>query len=284
MRAGQVLALLVFVSAQFFPITAASDTVKVLYAGSLAHVMQKAIRPAFEKATGDQFQGFAAGSSKLASEIKGGIRHGDVFISAHPSVNRQLLGSGDAGYIDWYATFMKSPLVIGYNPKSHFSNALQSQPWYRVLTRPGVKAGRTDPQLDPKGELTVKAARQIATKKNQPKLEQQLLERAKVYPEQDLIGRLQSGQIDAGFFYAGEAAAADIPTVTIEPAHIGARYTITILDHAPHKAAASAFINFLLSKQGKRILRNNGFNLIQPPSISGDKSAMPSLNSVPATR
>ena len=67
---------------------AAAETVNVLYAGSLVNLMEHGIGPAFEKASGDKFQGFAGGSNGLANQIKGKLRRGDVFISANPKIWR----------------------------------------------------------------------------------------------------------------------------------------------------------------------------------------------------
>jgi molybdate/tungstate transport system substrate-binding protein len=66
------------------PALAQDNTVNVLYAGSLVNLMERSIGPAFEKATGEHFRGYAAGSNKIANEIKGKLRRGDVFISAAP--------------------------------------------------------------------------------------------------------------------------------------------------------------------------------------------------------
>ena len=85
----------------------------MLYAGSLVNVMEKEIGPAFNSKTGFTFQGFSAGSTALAAQIKGKVRQGDVFISASPSVNDSLMGPGNGNWVSWYATFATSPLVIG---------------------------------------------------------------------------------------------------------------------------------------------------------------------------
>ncbi|MGH3673272.1 MAG: substrate-binding domain-containing protein, partial [Pseudonocardiaceae bacterium] len=69
---------------------AASGPVKVLYAGSLVNMMEHSLGPQFNQDTGSTFQGFSAGSSALAMQIKGKVRQGDVFISASPSVNDDL--------------------------------------------------------------------------------------------------------------------------------------------------------------------------------------------------
>ena len=76
------------------PAALAAGTVNVLYAGSLVNLMEHGIGPAFDKATGNQFQGFAGGSDLLANQIKGKLRQGDVFVSANPKVNESLMGDG----------------------------------------------------------------------------------------------------------------------------------------------------------------------------------------------
>ncbi len=58
------------------------------------------------------------------------------------------------------------------------------------------------------------------------------------------------GQLDAGFFYGVEAAAAHIKTVPLTGTSLAGDYTITILNKAPHEAAAVAFVNFL-ARQGR---------------------------------
>ena len=95
-----------------------------------------------------------------------------------------------------------------------------------------------------------------------------------VYPETSLVGQLQAGQLDAGFFYGVEAAAADIKTVPLSGTKLAGVYTITILNRAPHEAAARAFVAFLLGKDGHSILAKNGIVAITPPKVSG-KSSVP---------
>src|ERR1700729_4095214 len=87
------------------PTACAAGTVNVLYAGSLVNLMEHGIGPAFDKATGDTFQGFAGGSNLLANQIKGKLRGGDVFISANPNVNNDLMGSQNGDWVTWYVSF-----------------------------------------------------------------------------------------------------------------------------------------------------------------------------------
>ena len=63
--------------------SAGDSPVNVLYAGSLVNLMERSVGPAFEQKSGDRFQGYAGGSNKIANEIKGKLRRGDIFISAN---------------------------------------------------------------------------------------------------------------------------------------------------------------------------------------------------------
>ncbi len=264
--------------AALHPVSAATP-VNVLYAGSLVEVMEHGVGPAFDAASGDRFRGYAGGSKLLANQIRGGLRAADVFISAVPSVNRRLMGPAAAESVRWYATFAQSPLVIGYDPKSRYAHAFATRPWYQALQARGIRLGRTDPQLDPKGALTLRLMQRAEIVYHSPGLAHRVLgdpeNPAQVLPEEVLVGRLQSGQVDAGFFFPTETAAAHIPTVRLPAAvALGARYTVTILHGAPHPAAARAFVRFLLGPDGRRILERNGLEL-QAPALAGDPRAVP---------
>src|SRR6266849_5614169 len=113
----------------FAPTASAEGTVNVLYAGSLVNVMERGVGPAFTKASDTQFRGYAGGSSKVANEIKGGLRQGDIFISANPKVDDQLTGSANGDWVRWYILFAESPLVIAYNPSTKFAADFKTKPW-----------------------------------------------------------------------------------------------------------------------------------------------------------
>lgn len=233
-------------------------SVSVLYAASLQKVMNDQIGPAFQKTTGYALNGYPAGSKDLASEIKGKVRVGDVFISASPKVNATLAGRANGNWVSWYAPFATTRLVLGYNSSSSHAGALRTQPWYRVISQPGFRLGFTDPALDPKGVLTVAALTQAASLYHEPGLARIAARQTDVFPEQDLVGRLQAGQLDGAFFYTVEATAAHIPTVSINPINEKATYTVTVLHHAPNPSGAAAFVKFLLSTTGQSLLRSAG--------------------------
>jgi molybdate/tungstate transport system substrate-binding protein len=237
--------------------------VDVLYAGSLTQVMENELGPAFDKATGYHFVGFTGGSKQLATEIKGRLRPADVFVSASPAVNLSLVGKAGGDWLAGYRVFATSALVIGYNPKSRFANALRSRPWYEVVGLPGFRLGRTDPAIDPKGVLAWQALNEAAAQHHEPALRREAEDSALVFPEESLIGRLQAGQVDAGFFYLVEAATARIPTVRLTGYKFHATYTVAEVNRAPHPAGAASFVAYLFSPTGKAVLRRAGLSTAQ---------------------
>jgi molybdate/tungstate transport system substrate-binding protein len=274
-RAGIAAMSVVAVLGTLAPATVAAaqaarstGTVRVLYAGSLEALMNGSIAPAFQRATGYTLSGFPAGSKDLAAEIKGRVKQGDVFISASPKVDATLQGRRNGGWLSWYAPFATTRLVLGYNPSSSFTAALRSKPWFQVITQPGFRLGFTDPTLDPKGALTVAALDAAAARYHDPALGSIATDQNDLFPEQDLVGRLQSGQLDAGFFYTVEASAAGIPTVSLGSIDETATYTVTVLNRAPDTAGAVSFVKFLLSRPGLRLMRKAGL-ITQTPVAKG---------------
>lgn len=252
-----------------------SGPVDVLYAGSLVTLMQTSVGPGFHKSTGYTITGVAGGSTALAGEIKGGVHVADVLVSASPKSDQALEGSANGNWVTWYTTFATSPLVLGYDPSSKFAATLKSKPWWKVVTEPGFRLGRTNPVTDPKGALIVKAVDETAKKEHDPALGALVKTTADVFPEQTLVGRLQAGQLDAGFFYGVEAAAAKLPTVELAGASLDASYTITVVSRSPHPAAAEAFVKYLLGAKGKALLEKNGMQELQPPKLTGRASQVP---------
>jgi molybdate/tungstate transport system substrate-binding protein len=266
-------------SAMPAPAAFAGGKVNVLYAGSLVNLMEHGVGPAFDKASGDTFQGYAGGSSGLANQIKGKLRQGDVFVSASPKVNDSLMGSANGDWVSWYVTFAQSPLVIGYNASSKFAADLKTKPWYQVLQEPGIRIGRTDPKLDPKGTLTVTLLTKAEDLYKSPGLSGRVLgapdNPAQVLPEETLVGRLQSGQLDVGFFYSTETADAKIPALALPPEIAPkAVYTVTILRDAPNADGADKFVAFLLGGDGQNVMKEHGLG-VQKLTLTGDGNGVP---------
>ena len=251
-----------------------SGSVNVLYAASLQQIMETSIGPAFQKATGYTFVGFSGASGTLANEIKSGVTRGDVFVSANEATNLALEGPTNSNWMTTFVVIGNSPLVLGYSTLSSFATAIKTQPWFAAVTQPGIRVGRTDPAVDPKGKLTVQAVTAGVQLYNDPALALVTASSSNIYPEQALVGLLQSGQLDAGFFYASEAKAAGIPFVKLGHLNLAATYTIADLANAPDPAAAAAFTAFLLGPTGHKLLTRSGVTVVKP-RVFGPLSGLP---------
>ena len=246
-----------------------TGAVNVLYAGSLVNLITKQVGPAFQTASGYSVTGEGAGSTALVTDIKGKVYKGDVFISASPTATKTLMGTANGDWVTWYASFATSNVVLGYNPNSKFASVIKSEPWYKAITTPGLKLGFTDPATDPKGKLVADALSTTAKSKNLPALTTIENNKGDVFPEETLVARLQSGQLDAAFFYTAEAIPANIPTVPLTGVTEKATYTISTLKGAPNEAGAEAFVAYLLGPAGQAFLKQDGFDLISPVKVTG---------------
>jgi ABC-type molybdate transport system substrate-binding protein len=314
--------------------SAATAPVRVLYAGSLVNVFERDLGPAFTRRSGIPVLGRAGGSTALAHLIRDGLAPADVFVSADPAVNQILAppsadsaagnheikaGRAPAGAptIPWFLTFGGTSMVVAYAPGSRFAPALReaadpgpagrSNPalrpraWFRVLATPGLRLGRTDPALDPKGYRTLFVLRLAGRYYGDSGLAGRLLgteeNPQQIFPEEALIGRLASGQLDAGFFYLVEAIALRLPYFTLPPAlnladpaftafyasasyvdpkgvtYRGAPilYTVAIPSSARNADGAVRFLAFLLGREGRGLLAARG--ILGVPVRAGGRAA-----------
>jgi molybdate/tungstate transport system substrate-binding protein len=289
--------------------TRGQDNVTILYAGSLGALMEKAIGPAFEAATGYKYQGEGQGSVGAARAIRDQLRTPDIFISADPAVDENLLmGAKNHDLVKWYFTFASATLVIGYNPKSRFAADFERAasgkiPWYELLATPGVKFGRTDPDLDPKGYRTLflfELAEQFYHRPALAKLPGQPENPAQVFPEPELLTRMEAGQLDAAVFYQHEVIAHHTPFITL-PDEInqsnpqlaalyatrsytsgrGATITgtpivfsVTIPRTAHNAAGGAAFVRFLFGADAQARLCEYGVRAL-PVAARGELASVP---------
>lgn len=287
----------------------AKGTVQVAYAGSLVNLMEHTLGPDFSKATGYGYQGKGAGSTALANQIKSRLIQPDVFISASAKAYTPLEGAANGSLVNWRINFGATAMVIGYSPQSHFADqfkaaAAGTTPWYRVLQMSGLRLGRTDPKLDPKGVNTIYTMELAETYYHQPGLTKAILgdneNAAQIFPEETLVARLTSGQLDAGFFYQNEVIDAHLPSIplptainlsdtTQKAAYAQVSYTaadgtvshgapilysVTIPSNARNTAGAVAFVQYLLGGVGQGILHNDGI-LATPFTFTGDAGKLP---------
>ena len=54
-------------------------------------------------------------------------------------------------YSEWYIEFASNKLALAYSPKSKYAAEINSDNWYKVIPRTGVKLGIADPRFDASG-------------------------------------------------------------------------------------------------------------------------------------
>jgi molybdate/tungstate transport system substrate-binding protein len=251
-----------------------SGDVFVFSAGSLDTLMTKSVGPAFHAATGYTLVDTSHGSGTLAADIKNKVAVADVFVSASPAVDTTLEGAANGNWISWYAAFAASPEVLGYYPKSKFAHDLQTMPWYKVITMPGFRLGRTNPTQDPGGVLAAEALNETAAAQNLPALKTLATETSDEYAENPEEADIQTGALDAAFMYEADAISQSSPFVQLTGVNLAGKYTITLVNKAPHVAAAEAFIKFLLGPTGQAEMKADKFEIVSPAKVSG--SGVPS--------
>jgi molybdate/tungstate transport system substrate-binding protein len=289
--------------------SAAESQISVLYAGSLGNLIEKDLGPAFSHATGYKYLGEAKGSLLSANLIKEKLRSPDVFISADPNVNRLLMGAENGNLVRWYATIFGNAMVLGYNPKSRFAAELKQAGTnelrlYEILQQNGFRLGRGDPELEPKGYRTLFLFDLAEKYYRRTGLAMKILHDAGhpalIFPEEQLVARLEAGQLDAGIFYRNEVAEHSLPSITfpreidlsdpqLDPYYSTATYasrrgvtysgsaivySVTIPENSQNREAAIALVGFLLSDEGRKIMAKHALRIVQPV-LSGEIGAVP---------
>jgi molybdate/tungstate transport system substrate-binding protein len=289
--------------------SAAETQISVLYAGSLGNFMEKDVGPAFSRARGYKYLGEAEGSVLGANLIRGKLRTPDVFISADPNVNHVLMGAENGNLVRWYFTIFGNSMALGYNPQSRFAPELAHVHMgdfhlYEILQNKEFRLGRGDPEIDPKGYRTLFLFDLAEKYYKQPGLAIKILHApdhpTMIYPEVQLVARLEAGQLDACIFYRNEVAEHNLPFITfpreldlsdpkldseysvskyVSPkgvAYNGSAivYSITIPENSRNRDGAIGLVSYLLSDEGRKIMEKHALRIIQPV-VSGEIEAVP---------
>jgi molybdate/tungstate transport system substrate-binding protein len=251
-------------------LAAAADlrgVVSVLYAGSLVTQMEGPIKKTL-RSEGLDFQGQPGGSKALANLIASGVKSPDVFISVNPSLVRRL-----GAKVASATTFAGTSLGIGWSDKSKDASLFDSVAAGKIsvsdaLSTSGLRVGRTDPKLDPKGAYTIEAMKMLMGESAERRILGDDENADQVFPEEDLLTRVDLGEADAGFFYRTEAIARGLHFVALPgKASLSDKitYTLAVMKSAPHAAQAKAFAEFILTGAGKPILQKAGIDYLKTP-------------------
>ena len=268
------------------PAAAQEKALVVFNAGSLAVPLRAALDSfaAREHATIEQE---SAASLETARKLTDLHRIPDVIALADYQVFPQLLMPR---YVTAYTLFARNRMVIAYTPTSKFASQVTAANWTDILLRPGVETGRADPSTDPSGYRTLLTLQLAESFYGKPGVAAKLLAAIpsrNVRPnEATLIALVQSGEMDYIWSYESLAQAAKIlylqlpaeidlsdPAMTARYATVSVRvpgksmadsvtfkgepivYGIAVPVDAPHRALAIAFVGWLTSPEGVRILK-----------------------------
>ncbi|GAB6038025.1 tungstate ABC transporter substrate-binding protein WtpA [Fundidesulfovibrio butyratiphilus] len=273
-----------------------SGKLVIFHAGSLSvpfAAMEKDFEAKYPKV---DIQREAGGSTKMARLISEVGKPADIMASAdYVVIDKNLIPK----FASWNARFASNQMVLCYTDKSKFAKEINQDNWYEILQRKGVVWGHADPNVDPCGyrSLMVMQLAQLYYKK--PGLYDKLLANRpmeNVRPKSvELVSLLESGNMDYAWEYLSVAVQHNLkyvalnnhlnlsdyamdpfyaqakvsvsgtkPGETIERVGSSITYGVTMLNNAPNKEAAEAFLQYLFDpKGGLAVLKSMG----QPPII-----------------
>ncbi|WP_062388251.1 molybdate ABC transporter substrate-binding protein [Demequina iriomotensis] len=222
--------------------TASGDrTLTVFAAASLTDVLEE-IATAFETDhPGLHVLRSYAGSSDLAAQINEGAP-ADVFLSADQSTMDKIAGAV-AGEPTVFATNTLTFVVPAGNPAGIADLASFAKPGVTtVICAPQVPCGAATATLAALGGVTLSPASEEAS-------------------VTDVLGKVASGQADAGIVYVTDVARAEgVEAVPIARADaVVNRYPAAALAAAADAATAQAFVDYLAGDEARAVLTGAGF-------------------------
>jgi molybdate/tungstate transport system substrate-binding protein len=288
-RAGRaaVLSLAIAAAAWGFKSPATPNVLLVMNAASITKPV-RAVLDSFAARTGTKYALEPGASLEIARRLTELHRIPDVVLLADPDVFPKLLMPA---YAHWYALFARNRIVLAYTEKSRGAARINADNWRSVITEPGVEVGRADPNTDPSGYRTLLSMQLAETHYHESGLYARLLAAAparNVRPrEADQVALLQTRELDyiwtyqnlaendglkfvklpddvdlgdpadsAAYSHATTRVVGKQPGDTLTMRGAAILFALTIPVQAENHALAEKFVAFLLSPDGRRVLRS----------------------------
>ena len=134
----------------------AKATIRVIYASSLIIPFAELQKKFEAEHPNIKVNSEAHGSIQVLRQVSDIHDEADVLISADSQLIPMLLyNSKDPQtgkpYGTWRIDFATNEMAIAYTAKSKFADEINSDNWYDVINRPGVRLGIADPRFDANG-------------------------------------------------------------------------------------------------------------------------------------
>lgn len=280
--------------------TSTAGPLVVYNAASLTRPM-RAVLDSFAARTGTRYAQESASSLELVRKLTEMQATPDVLALADPQLFPGLL---EPTFVTWHALFGRNRIVLAYTSRSRGAAQIQRGTWWTVLEQPGVQVGRSDPDTDPSGYRTLLVWQLAGRHYGIADMEARMLRAAparNVRPrEADQVALLQAGELDYIWTYENLARLMGLPFLRLPDAVdlgnvadsatyatastrvLGKRlgdtlvvqgrpilFGVSIPRAAPNAALAERFVAYLLSKEGRRILRRAHFDALESPVLVG---------------
>ncbi|MGV0849742.1 molybdate ABC transporter substrate-binding protein [Mycolicibacterium phlei] len=223
-----------------------SQTLVVFAAASLKNAFTELGERFTAANPGSEVEFSFAGSSELATQLQQGAR-ADVFASADTRNMDRVAAAGllAADPVN-FASNTLTIVVAPDNPKGVTS--------FRDLTTPGLSVVVCAPQV-PCGAATEKVEQAAGVELDPVSEESQVT---------DVLGKVTTGQADAGLVYVTDArGAGDQVTSVPFPEAAGAvnTYPIAVLEDSANPELARRFLDFVTGETGQKVLGDAGFSM-----------------------
>ncbi|MEO0247056.1 MAG: extracellular solute-binding protein [candidate division WOR-3 bacterium] len=192
-------------------ITVIFSKIIILHAGSLNSLISEMARE-FQRKSGIEVVRRSAGSLMLANLIIEKRVDWDIFFSADYQILQNLL----VDFAESPHPFARNEIVIAYTERSPYSKELSQENWYKILSKKGLRIGRSNPRFDPCGYrviLLLEIVRKIYGENVYNDLKENLKDKYVRPGTSQVLNLLEMGEVDYVFTYLSEAKARNLPYI-----------------------------------------------------------------------
>jgi molybdate/tungstate transport system substrate-binding protein len=248
---------------------APKDPITIFAAASLARPLA-ALTDSFQRRAAVPSLAEFGGSMEQSRKITELARVPDVLILVDDDVVAALLPT----HVEWYVRFATNKLVVAYTDKSQLAHTITADNWWQVLSRPDVRIGRADPTMAPVGRHALDLLKRVDGYYKRSRLGDTLLARASlryIRPNAtELAALLETAEVDFIVDYESVARQYGFKFVSL-PDDLAppVLYGVAVPSLAAHPASAIEFVTYLLSEDGKRVLRDAQVQVLRTPVAIG---------------